>query len=150
MRALILYLALLLSSQLCGPAAAQAGDLGAGIIVGEPTGLSGKLWLDRKTALDGAASWSFREGRDLHLYLHVDYVLHQASARKARLFLYYGIGVKVQNGHPDTAGARMPIGLTYLFAKAPLDLFVEVVPELDLAPGTGVDLAAAAGFRYYF
>lgn len=150
MRALVLYLALLLSPLLCGPAAAGGGDLGLGIIIGEPTGLSGKLWLDKKTAFDGAASWSFREGRDLHLYVHVDYLLHQAFSREPRLFLCYGIGVKVQNGHPDTAGARMPIGLTYLFAKAPLDLFAEVVPELNLAPSTGVELRAAAGFRYYF
>lgn len=150
MRASTLYLALLLAFLLCGPAAARGGNLGVGIIIGEPTGLSAKLWLDKKSAFDTAASWSFREGRDLHLYIHGDYLLHQPFPREPQLFLCYGIGAKVRNGHPDTVGARMPLGLTYLFSKAPLDLFVAVVPELNLAPSTGVNLTTAAGFRYYF
>ena len=34
---------------------------GAGIIVGEPTGLSFKHWMSRERAVDAAAAWSFSE-----------------------------------------------------------------------------------------
>jgi hypothetical protein len=36
---------------------AQADGFGVGIILGEPTGLSGKYWLTEKTAVDAAVAW---------------------------------------------------------------------------------------------
>jgi len=47
-------------------------------------------------------------------------------------------------------GLRLPVGLTYLFDGAPVDLFLEAVPSLDLLPGTSFDLDAALGARYWF
>ena len=43
---------------LCGTASAQDSGFGLGVILGEPTGISGKLWLGGKTAIDGATAWS--------------------------------------------------------------------------------------------
>jgi hypothetical protein len=42
------------------------------------------------------------------------------------------------------------VGLSYEFDGAPLDVFLEVVPTLDLIPGTAFDLGAGLGLRYYF
>jgi hypothetical protein len=39
---------------------AQDSGFGIGIIAGEPTGLSGKLWLGGNNALDMAAAWSLK------------------------------------------------------------------------------------------
>jgi len=37
-----------------------------------------------------------------------------------------------------------------LFADTPLDIFVEVVPVLDLVPDTDLDFNGAVGIRYIF
>jgi hypothetical protein len=40
--------------------------------------------------------------------------------------------------------------LTYIFQSAPVDIFFEVVPILDLVPDTEFDLNAALGARFFF
>ena len=50
----------------------------------------------------------------------------------------------------DDIGIRIPIGLSYMFGDDPFDIFVEVVPILDLVPDTDFDLNAAIGFRWFF
>jgi hypothetical protein len=44
---------------------------------------------------------------------------------------------------------RIPLGLSWVAAKAPLDVFLELAPVLDLAPGTDLDLDAAIGVRFW-
>ena len=58
----------LVAMVICGAAEAQVEGLGIGIIVGEPTGICGKLWLSGRTAIDGAAAWSFNKNGNLHLH----------------------------------------------------------------------------------
>lgn len=145
-------LAILLSS---GFAYAQGNnDFGLGMILGEPTGVSGKLWTGFGSAVDAAAAWSLDENDVFQI--HADYLRHNYSlinVKKGRLPLYYGIGGRARfnerHGH-DHLGIRIPVGLEYIFQGAPLDLFMEVVPILDVAPATDFDLNAAFGTRYYF
>jgi hypothetical protein len=149
----------LLAAQLAWavPAGAQQG-LGLGVIVGEPTGLSLKTWMSRATAFDFAAAWSFADEGSLHL--HGDYLLHSYGVirvEKGSLPLYYGIGGRVRalNGPPGeqdevNVGVRIPVGLAYLFQNDPFELFLEVVPILDITPASDVTLNASLGCRYYF
>ena len=139
------------------PARAQEG-LGLGIIVGEPTGLSLKNWLTGSTAFDLALAWSFADEGSFHI--HGDYLIHKYDlfkVDKGKLPLYYGVGARVRarNGGPGenddvNLGIRIPVGLSYLFQNDPFDLFLEVVPILDLTPETDVTLNASLGGRYYF
>lgn len=140
-----------------GPAAAQEKGFGLGVIIGEPTGLSGKLWQSRSTAFDFGAAWSFVDEDAFHI--HFDLLMHKFDVIRVdsgKLPVYYGLGARVKfaedgNGDQDTSvGIRFPVGLDYLFAGAPLDLFVELVPILDIAPQTDVSLNASLGFRYWF
>jgi len=131
-------------------------DLGVGVIVGEPTGLSLKYWLDEDRAIDGAAAWSFSDNDSFQL--HADYLFHrfdifETGEVTGKMPLYYGLGARVKDKdkHDDTVfGLRIPLGITYLFAEAPFDLFAELVPIVDLAPDVDVDINAAIGFRFYF
>jgi hypothetical protein len=134
---------------------AQQGDFGLGVIVGEPTGLSWKIWSRGTTAIAGAAAWSFG-GRDA-FHLHADYLFHHFrffTVSKGRLPFYYGLGVRFlfhEEGEDRTrVGVRLPLGIEYIFAGPPLSLFMEIVPILDLAPGTDFDLNGAVGIRFYF
>lgn len=140
-----------------GTAIAQSRGFGLGLIVGEPTGLSAKLWQSRTTALDFAAAWSFTDEAALHL--HGDFLVHNfrlIHVERGQLPVYYGIGLRVkmsdEEQHDDTSlGLRIPVGLDYLFAGGtPLDIFMEIVPILDLVPNTDVTLNASLGVRYWF
>jgi len=50
----------------------------------------------------------------------------------------------------DVLGVRIPVGLAYEFANHPFDIFVEIVPILDITPDTDFDFEGAIGARYYF
>jgi len=70
--------------------------------------------------------------------------------------LYYGAGARIKFaqdavGDADTiVSIRIPVGIAYEFERTPVELFMEVVPMLDLIPSTGFQMAGAIGFRYYF
>ena len=138
---------------LTGTANAQNGNFGIGVIVGEPTGLSLKAWQSNRTALDFAAAWSFVEDGSVHL--HGDILRHRYSAIQVEdrnLPFYYGIGARVkmaEDNEDPRVGIRFPLGLDFLFNNDPLDLFVEVVPILDVSPESDVSLNASVGMRYW-
>jgi hypothetical protein len=135
----------------CGSVQAQDRGFGLGVILGEPTGISGKLWIGHGTAIDGAVAWSFEKESSMHL--HGD-ILHHGSNRarvdEGKLLLYYGIGGRVKFEDKSKVGIRVPLGINYLFANSPLDFFLEIVPILDLAPKTDFSLNGAIGIRYFF
>lgn len=134
---------------------AQETDIGLGIIVGEPTGLAGKYWLDKDTAIAGAAAWSF-EGKDT-MHLHMDWLRHNwelirdsAEVTQGEIPLYYGIGGRIRLGEEAVIGIRFVIGLSYMFEEAPFDMFIEVAPIMDLTPSTEMNGNAAFGVRFWF
>jgi hypothetical protein len=124
-------------------------DFGIGIIVGDPTGLSAKLYTGHATGFDVAAAWSF-EGVG-HVLLQSDYVWHNPlSKTSSGMFaLYYGIGGRIIFSNDPTAGLRIPIGIDYIFSSAPFDIFAEVVPILDLIQSTEFDLNGGVGVRFW-
>jgi hypothetical protein len=139
--------------------------LGVGVIVGEPTGLSVKKWISPTHAIDAALAWSF-SGND-SVQIHSDYLFHnfgvlRTDSSEGRLPLYYGLGARVKlkgdnndndrhdNDNDVRVGLRIPFGISYLFAQAPLDIFAEVVPVLDVVPDSDVDINVALGARFYF
>ncbi len=126
---------------------------GAGVILGEPTGLTVKHWVSDITAFDAAAGWSF-EGRT-SLHLHANYLFHDFDmipVEKGHLPVYAGLGArfKGREGRSDRLGVRVPVGLAYHVEEIPLEVFGEVVPILDLTPDSRFSLNAAIGVRYFF
>ncbi len=150
----IVCLLLLLSA---GAASAQqhptvsTGRFGIGAVFGEPTGVTAKWWLTREVAMDVTAAWSF--ANDSAFQLHVDYLIHQFGllrVREGRLPVYLGIGGRVKFADDTKVGIRIPVGMSYLFAREPIEIFGELVPTLDLAPSTKAVLMGGVGIRYYF
>lgn len=156
-----IILFLLLAAVAC-PARAAGRGLGLGVILGEPTGLSLKSWTNGAHAYDAAAAWSF-EGRDFFQF-HADYLFHRSSGLEGELGgdapAYVGIGGRIAveddsrrggDGHHTHAGVRIPFGISWFPAELPpLEFFAEIVPGIDLAPGTDFFLNAGLGVRYYF
>lgn len=130
---------------------------GLGVIVGEPTGVSFKGWLDNKSAIDGAVAWSFLNNGSFHV--HADYLRHvnidQTSS--GQFNFHYGIGGRIKaknnnNNNSDDArfGVRIPLGLDYNFSTEPIELFLEVAPVVDFTPKTDASFNGALGVRFYF
>ncbi|RKZ12307.1 hypothetical protein DRQ53_03080 [bacterium] len=149
---IVLSLSLLLIPQLASAGGNHSG-MGAGIILGEPTGLDAKMWLGEDSALQAAVAWSTSSNSSLHL--HLDYILHKFdvfNVSSGSLPLYFGVGgrLKFRDDKDDQIGIRVPIGVSYMFANDPFDLFLEVVPILELVPDTDFGMNAAVGGRWYF
>ena len=132
--------------------AQEARPFGLGIIIGEPTGVNAKYYLTRSNALQGSAAWSL-EGSN-SFTLQGDYLFHRydwIQVKSGQLPVYFGVGGGVTFRHNDNeVGIRFPFGLDYIFEGAPIDVFGQLVPVLELAPSTDFDLDAALGFRYFF
>lgn len=130
----------------------QGDGFGAGVILGEPTGLSAKLWLSEKTAIDGGLAWSFANNESA-MHIHADFLVHSFNliqVSKGQLPLYFGIGPRIKLANDLMLGVRIPVGLAYHFSEAPLDVFFELVPIMDLIPETRFNFNAAIGVRYWF
>jgi hypothetical protein len=130
-------------------------QVGLGFIVGEPTGIDFKFFLNKTNALQFALAWSLNDEKDLHI--QGDYIWHRYDVidldNGDQMPLYFGIGgrvVLIDDPGDDVVGIRFPVGLDYIFADYPFDVFVEIVPILDLAPDTDFDLEGAIGARFWF
>jgi len=175
----ILVIALLIGGLI--PGAARAGEapnhpFGFGLVVGEPTGLTAKLYLSQPFALQfGAGFVDNFDGED-GFHLNVDALWHPAIlARGADITLpfYIGVGGRlfdhrydyIANGmryvdHDTRLGVRVPFGLLMDFNKVPLDLYFELAFVVDLVyfdetigPFDNRDRAGfqgGIGLRYYF
>lgn len=144
---LLRYLPILILT-LCLHSHSQKEGLGVGLILGEPTGLSMKTWINASTAFDFAAAWSLRSN---HLYGHFDYLFHNYSITgNPSLPVFFGLGGFLVAADDPAMGGRLVGGLEYFFPEAPVDLFVELAPSVAIIPDTGFDLFGGIGMRYFF
>ena len=130
---------------------AQDRGFGLGVLLGEPTGVSFKQWLGGRSALSGAAAWSF--GHDDSFHVHCDYLIHDFKLIPLEghtMAFTYGIGARLKNAHDVHVGVRIPVGVTYIFEDAPVDIFIELAPVFDLVPRTDLFFNGGIGVRYYF
>lgn len=130
-------------------AASPKKGTGIGFIVGEPTGISAKMWTSSTTALDGALAWSF--GKNGRLHLHADHLWHYFNVPKNQPVAFYvGAGGELNLGGSPVLGLRAVAGMNYFFAGIPLDAFFEIVPIFTLLPASGLSAGAGLGLRWFF
>jgi hypothetical protein len=139
-------------------------EFGLGIMLGAPSGLSGKYFLDGgKTALAMGigSSYDHRYGDYYGTHAHLDVIWHPVLLAKNPSFslpLYLGAGVRMHDHdyydrYDDHThiGLRIPFGIAFDLRKAPLDIFLEFVPTFDFADRhDGSYITGAAGIRYFF
>jgi len=143
---------------------AQDRGFGLGVIIGQPTGISAKLWTSSVNAFDFGLGWSIggaRIGKSAEYYsggnrvhFHMDYLWHSFEAIRSseRFPLYYGIGGRVNGGggYDGSLAVRGVIGIAWFPHNTPVDVFLELAPSLQLAPSTGFGIDAGIGARYFF
>jgi hypothetical protein len=166
-----IYLSILISAAIAAVAApARADDdagrgedkgtIGVGIIIGEPTGICGRLYLRDDQAIQGAVGFALIGGG---FQVHADYAFHPYVLQSRDSFVlatYIGPGLRViqySDGRDDSffaVGLRAVGGLLFDFKSNPLDAFVEVSGVFEYGfkdgEGPGIALNAGAGVRYYF
>ncbi|MBK9037000.1 MAG: hypothetical protein IPL61_38075 [Myxococcales bacterium] len=147
---------------------------GLGIMLGSPTGLSGKYFVGPSTAIDfGVGGIGCCRGRS-GIHLHGDFLWHPVNLTSTPPFelpLYVGIGGRFfsyewrhgDHYHDGSAlGVRVPLGIAFDFNNVPLDIFVELALVGDFLisrddlndnfdrTGLYVDVDGAVGIRYWF
>lgn len=126
--------------------------IGGGIVLGEPSGLTAKLWYTESGfAVDTALAWSFQE--DANLYMHANGLFHLAIIETAGgryLAPFVGGGVSYRVGARSRLGLRVPLGLSILpFTNFPAEFFAEIAPGISLIPDTSPGFGAGLGVRFY-
>jgi hypothetical protein len=145
----------------------SSGKFGLGVVFGEPTGLVAKYWTGHRSAFDFGLAYSFGS----YVAVYSDYLYHFPGSIHAReaffnqLVPYVGIGAtaffagggtttdgkkQFDKGATAGIGARIPLGIEWLPPKAPIGVFLELVPGVGLVPGVYGFLEGGLGVRYYF
>ena len=136
-------------------AATMAGynqKFGFGVILGEPTGLTGKYFSNPESAVDMGLAYSFSD----YLLMYADKLWHfpETFNQKKddfvnRLSPYMGVGAGVFLGKSSLFDVRVPFGLSWLPIKPTIEIFLELVPALRLAPSTALDFGGGIGVRIF-
>ena len=134
----------------CIPVQAQQRSFGAGVIIGDPTGFTAKYWKNKDNAYDFGLAWALGDNGSVLIY--GDYIWHRFEITgEARTPLYFGAGAWFgANDNRTGLGARIPLGVTHIFARDPIDVFFEIVPAISIVPDTDLDVQGGFGIRYYF
>lgn len=156
---MVLFLMIIVTT----PIAAQDRGFGMGLILGEPTGLSAKLWTSKINAFDfglgvglGGDRISYKGDYDNtgRIHFHMDYLWHSFNAISSteRFPLYYGIGGRFNSGggYESSIGVRGVFGIAWFPRATPIDVFFELVPVFQVTPLTGLGIDAGLGLRYFF
>jgi hypothetical protein len=173
--ALLLAAALLVPTPAAASDYASDPAFGLGVVLGEPTGITLKGILGAGHAVQ--ASFAFALVYRDRFLAALDYVWHPTlvTANAALdLAWHFGLGGVLgvwydewaydcidDDGSPLTpavcresarlmGGLRVPIGLDLMFTGAPVELFLELAPEVELYPVIDWLLYGGFGARYYF
>jgi hypothetical protein len=152
-------------SHAAGASLHSKNHFAAGIVLGEPSGLTGKYMVESAQAIDGGIAFSFQN----FFLFWADYVWEfpalfgQSSDFVRRLTPYVGVGgimlISTRAGNTlfgATAGSslglglRVPFGVEYIFNKVPIGIYAEIAPGVGIIPGTFGFLFGGIGARYYF
>lgn len=130
---------------------------GAGVIFGDPTGLSGKYQLSPDNAIDAALAWSIAS--NTKLIMHSTYLFNrnkEITIEEIQLDWYFGLGARISLQERNSKnnefyfGPRAPIGLKYFFHEQSIEVFSEIAIVFDIVPETSADIDFGLGARFYF
>lgn len=144
---------------LAGPATAmkanQPGHFGLGLIVGEPTGLSGKYVITDLIAVQGALGFSLFE-KGFWLGADVLFQFRNVFTKDGKWPLYIGGGLVIQDRYRNkniyretSLGLRAVVGVEFLAADQ-VSIFGEISVQPFIIPGIDFGLGLGIGARYWF
>lgn len=165
---ILLPLVILIGAVAARPGDAHA-DVGVGLFLGEPTGFTLKLGLQRNSSLEflaGVEGYDDDRGHREDWYFHGTWLVTPWAAQGESVVIpiRLGIGAAVyeddwDGGDEDLGiGVRAPFQLAFQFRSAPIELYLELSLLLRLLDDEDgfdddddfLDLGGGLGFRVYF
>jgi hypothetical protein len=148
--------------------AAKTDDIGLGVLVGGPTTLTGKYWLNESNAIDFGAAFAEDDYAIIATYLN--HFESGAEGMGRRMAPYAGFGFYLdfnqeqnelvfdrdtndrEGSETDDVGfgIRIPLGLEYMPVEMPMGIFAEITPGLAITPDAESFVTVGAGARYYW
>ena len=151
--------ALVAAAVVAVPRAAKA-EIGLGLFVGEPLGLTLKVDLQRRSALEVLiGQTSYRDGRSG--YGHLTFLVTPFRARGRSVYVPFrlGVGAAIYDdtrhfGDDINVAARFPFQVAFVFRGAPVELYFEISLLLEFIDANDddhlLDVDGGVGFRFYF
>lgn len=154
---ILLLLPVVLAAQNYGPS--------IGIILGTPTGFTGKYVFARTAAIAANVGWNLTSHEAF--YVSTDYQFlfpqtlkwtdeYEGAAHEVKgLCPYFGIGGRLYLADNPTShdmdfyvGVRLGGGVEYAISR--FALFLEIYPVVNIVPSTDFNIEGGFGFRFYF
>jgi hypothetical protein len=137
---------------------------GLGVMIGEPTGLTAKIWTG------GDVAWALSIGNSYlgSLRIGADYLWHFNAFNSNVINMYAGPGIAVGIGESSGwwyssrektwykqpndigVGIRGLFGINIVPRNTPIEFFGEVGLMVGVLPATHSNIEAALGVRFYF
>ncbi|MCO5142244.1 MAG: hypothetical protein M9962_04040 [Oligoflexia bacterium] len=129
--------------------------LGAGVLLGSPTGATARYWLNDEHSIDMAAGWTVFGASKFHL--HADFLFSRNGMLEVKgepfdLYFGAGLGLRSKSGRADgelVFGPRVPVGVSYEFEEPNLEVFAQGAVNLGVIPSTDFYVDAGVGVRFY-
>jgi hypothetical protein len=126
------------------------GDVGLGVHVGQPTGVTLKIY-NEQTSVDFLAAWD--QDDFFFLNVHAIYDVHLNDENTIHFFYGPGgyIGIRDRREGLDDEvelGVSGNFGFDFMIQK--FEIFVQATPRLSLVQSTNFDMGGGVGFRVYF
>lgn len=133
---------------------------GIGVIIGSPTGFTGKYFMARRSAMQVNAGWSFIDNVGFHItgdyqFLFPGVIRGESGETLNNVVPYLGLGgsfrVKEDEQNDETKlhlGMRIGGGIEYLIDR--FGIFLELYPVVNFVPETDFSFEGGLGFRFYF
>ncbi len=135
------------------PAYAQspAGEVGLGGQIGDPSGITLKLYQRPGFAYDLLAAWDL----DRFFFLNA-HALYERPITDSPLRYYLGPGILLgfqEDAGPDeetniVIGASGQFGVNFFVEQ--FEVFLQLTPRLSVIPDTDGEIGGGIGLRYYF
>jgi len=131
-------------------------NIGAGFILGDPSGLTAKFFMGKSDAIDIGIGESADD-----LYIYGDYLRHFYGIFPLNeLAVYFGAGGALHDWEHHKKHyyyedelrieIRIPCGIEFIARKVPIGVFLELVPVLRFIPQVDFGIRGGLGARYYF
>jgi len=146
---------------ICTSAFAEGKNLGLGLLVGQPTGITAMYSLNIHRAIDLTVSYDFSRNFDSFLFMG-DYLFRKPESLRIDTVdfgWYWGIGlfyahfsfdVLFLNVDSFAMGPRFPVGLFYSFPTVPIEVFIEFGLGISVLPGIRFNPTGGIGGRFFF
>ncbi len=138
-----------------GTASTFAQGIGIGGQLLSPTGVSVKAPIGETSAITGAVGF-FVSDNFKNAVIEANYIMYRGSERfnvdSGSLNPYFGGGLSLglAENTDATLSLRVPFGIEYGLESAPVEIYMDIGPDIGITPNVDLGLDSSLGFRIFF